>query len=360
MADEAPDLAGIYITDDFIDVVLGRDQEALRRKRSVAELRLSSDPKVNQNIFRFKEDRPVSEAFRNAGDWIKARATGGLRSIGIGCYGPFKKISREDRGHPDYGTLDTTSHGRLSNLNIPQLVLNGLGRTQEHGPKITMETDVGLAAIGSVYNRSRSAASRDDTIDDQVIVFVKASLGIGGAFLRASTPWHGRLHPEMGQCNVPRWPDPNEVEPKWRYSGAMNKNSIEGLASVEAIETRYSTKFDDLKKQPDHEAWTREAWYLAQLAWTITCTICPHQIIFGGRIIGVPYLIDKVRTTFEQDIANWPSFPYIADRVTDYIVPSLAKRDGKSYVDRPGIVGALCLAAMEDQPSAVTTLPERR
>ncbi len=348
---QKPDLAGIYITDDYVDVVLGRDIAVDQRKLSISELRLEIDTNQNQRAFPFASYGNVERAFAAVGDWIAER-TPQLRSIGIGCAGPFEKVRREDKGHPQYGTVSATSHGLLAYRNVPDLVRSGLRMPES--PEITIETDVGLAANGYVYNRTR--VSQDASIGDQVVVFVKASFGIGGAFVRASTPWHGRLHPEMGQCNVPRWPDPTGVETSWRFKKAMNGDSVEGLASVGAIEARYAPlTFQELAVMPEHEAWEREAWYLAQLAWTITCTVSPHQIVLGGRIIGVPGLIEKVRTRFEQDIAGRPSFPYYSDHehIEDYLVASLAAGAGEVRLNRPGIVGALCLAAMEDQPSGI-------
>lgn len=227
--------------------------------------------------------------------------------------------------------------------------------------------------MGEVYTRGR----RDPDADRQVIAFVKVSHGIGAAFLRLVSPWQGRLHTEAGQFNVPRWrghhsPDTLSIfdqigaeegwrwiseEQNWTWPGARNPDSVEGLASIGAINARMrndkqllgteNEPYDVLYDVPDHFIWDREAWYIAQLAWTLTCAVSPHAIVFGGRTVAVPGLLDKVRQQFAY-IADRPSFPHYDEmnNLTTFLAKnSSGGPDGR--LGRPGIRGALCLAAME-------------
>lgn len=354
------DLAGMYVTDDYIDIAVGRDLEAHIPKRTVGDLKL--DESFTVEHVPFSKHATISAAFEKAANLI-AKAAPDLRSLGIASYGPFVSIDRRDRdaGSSHYGELQRRSRGGLAGQNLVRLVEPVLSAKLGKRPKITVETDVAAAALGLVHNRSRYGASSDEL--NQVIVFIKASLGIGGAFMRAATPWRGRLHPEMGQFHVPRWQsshlDPRKVEASWENPGAWFPGSIEAMASVQAIQARYAPMtFEELRGQPDHPAWEREAWYLAQLAWSITCIVSPHQIVFGGRIISVPGLIDRIRRVFAEEIAGSAEALRHVGIERDSLATFLHSLNDpqEAKVSKPGIRGSLCLAAMEDQPDKIAAI----
>ena len=71
-------------------------------------------------------------------------------------------------------------------------------------------------------------------------------------------------------------------------------------------------------------------------------------MIVGGRVLSAPSLLDRVRVAF-REIAGRPSFPYYPemDNLETFIVGD-SEREG-TEVGKPGIVGALCIAAMEHQ-----------
>lgn len=366
MSEEAPDLAGMYVTDDYIDIAVGRDQNPHASKPTVGHLDLGKTVQVEHVLF--KEHETIAAAFEAAARLVAQQAPA-LRSLGIASYGPFVSIDREDRGSRKpydtpsrhYGELQQRSRGGLAGQNLIKLVMPTLLDALPSRPLITVETDVAAAALGLVYTRSRGGASEKER--NQVIVFVKASLGIGGAFVRAATPWRGRLHPEMGQFHVPRWQsavlDPKGIEATWTNPDAHFPGSIEAMASVQAIETRFAPlKFAQLRQEPDHPAWERQAWYLAQLAWAITCVVNPHQIVFGGRILSVPGLIERVRRVFADQIAGSPeALEHVGiapDDLGNYLHALYDQQ--KAKVQKPGIVGSLCLAAMEDKPTNLTVV----
>ncbi len=67
------------------------------------------------------------------------------------------------------------------------------------------------------------------------------------------------------------------------------------------IEERFGgTPFDELSRFPDHPAWYREAWYLGQACMALTALTAPSNVILGGRVMGVPGLLDKVRDEFRR------------------------------------------------------------
>lgn len=354
---ERTDLAGVYITDDHIDVIVGYDTAPRMQKTMLSELEVkftiadgNEDDDVNRFVFR--DHSSTKETIYKVCEWIASKAPM-LRSIGVASYGPFNSISKHDRNtNAAYGQLQATSHGRLSSLNIYDLFKTGLEKYLGARPIITVDTDVSAAVIGEVYNRSLGVnGTRDKSVDDQVFVFVKVSLGVGAAFMRATTTWHGRLHTEGGQLYAPRWRSGDEKvdadELKFLLGSARNMGSIESLASVRAIAKRFGVQsFHELTSQPTHLAWDREAWYVAHLLWALTCVVSPHRIVLGGRVMSVTGLIEKIRGQFAQ-IAGSPSFPYYdeLDDLDTYIVHASERRG--TQVGRPGIIGALCIAAME-------------
>lgn len=338
-----PDLAGIYVTDDHIDVVLGSDSTPGVPKLRFADLAVDiskADEDVECIPFAGKT---VEAAFAEAVAFINARAPG-LRSAAVGCYGPFETIDKRQRGTSGYGRLQATTHEArlLSGKSLPEL-LSGIGGKFKIVP-ITVMPDVAVAAIGELYHRGTREGQWLPGGRDKIIVFIKISIGFGGGVVRAAEPWEGRHHPEMGQLRVERWRgDAQEAAfaGTCRYHGAC----LEGLASVIAIEERYKPlTFAQLRDQPDHVCWEREAFYIAQACIAATSILAPDQIVLGGRVMGVPGLLDKVRMAFIElfNLREFKVYPEAAQE--DYID---VDKEHRGRPGRPGARGALCVAAME-------------
>lgn len=354
------DLVGVYITDDYIDVILGSDAYPNAHKTALSELTLDQGNFAGTSArysaqFGFGKDN-VEAVISACCAWIKTN-TKGLRSVGVACYGPFESLSRVERQKslPSYGRLQSTSHGhRLGFKPLAKLFREGLTDANGRAPLVTMETDVAAAVAGEIYLRTFQAnGARDKTLDDQVFAFVKVSLGIGAAFMRASTSWQGRLHPEAGQIMVPRWTSGYDVideqEAEFVHAGARNPGSIEALASVGAINARCRPyTFNDLKQNPNHMMWQREAYYLAHMLWNLTCIVSPHAIVMGGRVMSVPGLIDRIRTAFSQ-IAGDASFPHYGELANLETYITICANPQGAEIGKPGVIGALCLAAMETE-----------
>jgi hypothetical protein len=259
----ALNLAGLYITDGRIFGIVGTDKTARTPKREISELNLSiptEDEDRKPRPFRFSDYESIEETFDAACAWI-ASAAPEVHSIGMGCYGPFRNINPADRDDPDsdYGYLQATSHGELSNRNLVGIVRKGLAKQIQHSPTITVNTDVALDATGLIYNKSRNQELWE-AAQDNTIALLRIDRGIGGSFMKMSEAysWLGALHPEIGQVNVPRWEPANGTvsrqetkrEASGHVFGAMNKNSVEGLASIPAIERWFNEPFASLKADP--------------------------------------------------------------------------------------------------------------
>lgn len=379
------DLAGLYLTDNYVDVLIGAETSVNRRRNSMEGLVLDFDYDTEHHQVTLKGHTRTHAiaAITEACNWIAERCPD-LRSVGIGSAGPFKNISKDIRdreielrndGVPLdlYGTLGHASHGPLSELQLTKLVRDTLESRQVRPKVITVETDVTVAAMGEVYERHRT----DHEADKKAIVFMKISHGVGGAFFRLVTPWQGRLHTEAGQFNVPRWRGHHAKgsasiyeqigaeagwrwiteEQTWTHKKALNPDSVEGLASIHAINSRfaglsdtpngfYISPYESLTAQPDHFVWDREAWYIAQMAWALTCAASPYSIVLGGSVMMVPGLLEKVQDHFAYITGPdpFPAYDEMQDPAS-FLVRSTGS-DGKT-IGRPGIRGALCMAAME-------------
>lgn len=354
-----PDLAGVYISDEFVEVVVGGDRRPDVPKSNLFDVHLEgdfsqADWKRRAKSFSFAGREP-EVVLDDCCEWIAAH-TSNLRSICIASYGPFHSVSKKDRdeGHPDYGRIAITSHGghRLYNLPLAILFREKLRASAHPNFQVTVDIDVSASVMGEVYLRSfRENGTRDEAMKDQVFGFVKVSFGIGLSFMRDGLPWQGRLHPEGAQIIVPRWQSGIEQidadEALFKPAMGRNPGSVEALASIHAISERCRPlNFHDLTHNPNHLIWHRQAWYLAHLIWALTCIVSPDRVFLGGRVMGVPGLIEKVRAQFSELIGE-SSFPDYANlRAIDHFL-SICSNPNGGVVGKPGILGALCMAAIE-------------
>lgn len=353
---KSPELAGLYITDRRIYAVIGTDNKTDQIPAEIFSLDLDFTQAPPEPFF-FSDFESAKLTIDAACKYICELAPN-LKSVGVSCYGPFARISREDRdhGHNDYSRLQSTSHGELSGCKISEMVEDGLAKHISHMPLITVETDVGADAMGIIYELAHNLPESEfEAIKGNSFAVIRADNGIGGAFMRVrdTQAWLGHLHSEFGQINVPRWPhDITGNEEAFLHGGAKNPNSVEGLAAIPAIKKRYPNfKFQQLR-QPEmrnHPAWHREAWYLAQLAWSVTCIVSPSFITFSGAISAVPGMLEKIQNEFEKILSDppFPNHPQFND-VTRFIrAVGARERDGYPNTRNPGLSGLIALAAFE-------------
>lgn len=358
-----PDLAGIYITDNAIDVIVGRDLEPSRHKLSVLQLRLDEDvdPQGTRMTFPVRDHKATGPVLDQVVEWIAERAPK-VKAVGVAGYGPFRSVDESDKDSPLYGQIVNASERPFAGKNLRKLIGARLETRLKRQVILDVTADVTAAAMGIAYRHRKANAlkPRPEEIGDRVFVFIKVSIGIGGAFMRPRTRWSARLHPEMGQMRVPLWPGDHEWLAR-RQSQAWNDTTVEGLANIPALASRYpGENWEGLLSDPAHEAWKREAWYLAHMAWNISTILSPHQIIFGGRMLAVPGLTDQIRDSFVEHAARGAAgFKFLGIRKAslDGYLQAIG-RAGPTSIDRPGIVGTLALAAMRSQRPAIRRYPD--
>lgn len=354
------DLVGLYITDDGIDAIAGVERfPGNVQPIYAADLKLEA-----KEVAHFPFDGPVEKAFKELGAWIYETAPG-VRSIGVGCYGPFVSIDRGRRERGKYGVLQPSRRGRLCGMDLWELIDTAtiVGRA----PLVTIETDVNVAALGELQYRWMKNGTWKKFWERQVIVFIKVSHGIGGGVVYGSHFWAGRLHPEMGHIQVKRWDGDgvsSEREREAQFAGRCGHHGdcLQGLAAVNTFEPRWGRSFDALCREPGHIAWDREAHYLAQLCFAVTSMLAPSQIIMGGRIMRTDGLIDKVRARFRALLGppnkrRFPDYQSLRSERRYIDEDTLTKgarklRDGVPTAGRPGVWGSLCLAALAIRPPA--------
>jgi fructokinase len=242
-----------------------------------------------------------------------------VRAVGVACFGPLGLR----RGSPAYGHITSTPKNGWRHTDV----VGTLGAAL--GVPVGFDTDVNGAALAEhTWGAGR---------DRDPVVYVTVGTGIGGGALVNGRVVHGLLHPEMGHGPVRRHPED-------RYPGgcAYHADCLEGLAAGPAIEARWQRPASDLGavRAP---AVAMEAWYLAQLATTVTCVLSPERIVLGGGVMKLAGLLDALRAQTVDRLAGYLEAPAITAHIDEYLVPP-------GLGDRAGVLGGIALAvrAVED------------
>ncbi len=113
-------------------------------------------------------------------------------------------------------------------------------------------------------------------------------------------------------------------DPRDNYDGGCmcHKACLEGLASGPNIEKRFNIRAENL--EPNDDFRDIEAVYLAQAAYNTSLMFSPDVIVFGGGVMQVEDLIEKVRCKFKELMNGYMEVP----NLDSYIVRP--KYDGKS------------------------------
>jgi fructokinase len=239
---------------------------------------------------------------------------GPLTAIGVASFGPVDLR----RSSPTYGSITSTPKPGWAGTDVV-----GFLKAAFDLP-VGFDTDVNGAALGE---RRWGAAEGLDTF-----VYVTVGTGIGAGGMAGGQMLHGLAHPEMGHLMVRRHPD-DRFAGRCPYHG----DCLEGLACGPAIAERWGRPGQELGAQ-QADAVALEAWYLAQLAASVTYVLSPQRIIFGGGVMKLPGLLDELRRQTLDIVAGYLALPAIVDAIDEYLVlPGLA--------DRAGLLGALELAA---------------
>lgn len=344
MPADKPDLVGFYLTDDRIDMAYAFDPDMDRQNDP--NIRLGAGgPKLRGTLSeRFDPDEPPTDCIKRAVGQIR-KVTDHVRAAYIGSYGPFESLTHGELG---YGRLQVIEPKRpLRGIDLCDAFETAFVEHFGHSPEtMRIETDVACAALGEAYRRYTRGGVWIEGGRSKVLAFLKVSVGIGGAISQSTTPYQGRLHSEMGQIIVRKWRDPwrDPLDDEGRFEGiGPYHGRLESLASVGAIQERFGAPFGELVSIPDHPAWHREAWYLGQACMALTALAAPSNIILGGRIMGVPGLLEKVRYEFRRFLGVDP-YPRYGEMMDEgYISRDMVWKAGAP--GRPGANGALVLAA---------------
>lgn len=213
-----------------------------------------------------------------------------VTAIGIGSFGPIDVNRQSDT----YGYITQTPKLKWRNFDF-------LGFIKKEFPKVQVAwtTDVNASAYGEYSVR--------DGVEN--LVYYTVGTGIGGGAVNHGEFVGGITHPEMGHVPVRKHPEDN-------FEGfcPSHGDCLEGLAAGPAIEKRLGQRAENTPG--DDTYWDIQAYYIAQSAYNASLFLAPEVIIYGGGVMKVEGLLEKVRTEFEklnQDYFDTPT-------LEDYIV----------------------------------------
>ena len=206
-----------------------------------------------------------------------------LLAIGIGSFGPID-VNPESS---TYGFITQTPKLKWRNYDF-------LGSIQKAFPnvKTAWTTDVNASAYGEYAVR--------DGVEN--LVYYTVGTGVGGGGVKQGKFVEGISHPEMGHIPVKKHADDS-------FDGhcPSHGDCLEGLASGPAVEARLGKSAKDVPA--DDPYWDIQAYYIAQSAYTTTLLLAPEMIIYGGGVMKVEGLLEKVRLAFDKLNQGYMSTP---------------------------------------------------
>ena len=206
-----------------------------------------------------------------------------LLAIGIGSFGPID-VNPESS---TYGFITQTPKLKWRNYDF-------LGNIQKAFPnvKTAWTTDVNASAYGEYAVR--------DGVEN--LVYYTVGTGVGGGGVKQGKFVEGISHPEMGHIPVKKHADDS-------FDGhcPSHGDCLEGLASGPAVEARLGKRAKDVPA--DDPYWDIQAYYIAQSAYTTTLLLAPEMIIYGGGVMKVEGLLEKVRLAFDKLNQGYMSTP---------------------------------------------------
>lgn len=222
-----------------------------------------------------------------------------LESIAIGSFGPIDV----DPESADYGKILNTPKEGWKDFNIVESL------KEEFDLPIFVTTDVNASAYGE-YKLGAGEGKKS-------LAYYTVGTGVGGGVVQNGEFIGGASHPEMGHMIINK-------DPRDNYDGGCmcHKACLEGLASGPNIEKRFNIRAENLEANDDFR--DIEAVYLAQAAYNTRLMFSPDVIVFGGGVMQVEGLIEKVRFKFKELMNGYMEVP----NLDSYIVRP--KYDGKS------------------------------
>ena len=237
-----------------------------------------------------------------------------IDAIGIGCFGPIDLNTNSST----YGHIMRTPKPGWSGIDVV-----GAFKSEFNVP-VGFDTDVNAAVLGEVY---KGAARGCDNA-----IYITIGTGVGVGIYCNGNLMHGLVHPEGGHILLNRHP-----EDSFEGCCPFHKNCVEGLASGPAIEKRWGM---EPKLLVDNDkVWELEAYYIAQAITDYVLAYSPEKIILWGGVMHQDKLFDMVRAQVKKMLGGYVQSDMIEKNIDQYIVrPGLG--------EKPGIIGALCLAKL--------------
>jgi fructokinase len=240
-------------------------------------------------------------------------ASGQLRSVGIGSFGPIDA----DPDSPTYGSILSTPKPGWSNTQVAGRVQRALRLP------VAFDTDVNAAAMGEL--KWGASAGLDPSL------YLTIGTGIGGGFVVGGRPLRGLTNLEMGHIRIPH---DRERDP-FPGSCPFHGDWLEGLASGPAIRARFEEAPEVL---PDEDPfWELEAEYVATAIAGYILTLSPRIVVLGGGVMRRTFLLPRIRSLVLKALAGYVEHDSLLDHVDDFIVPP-------GLGEQAGVMGALAMA----------------
>jgi fructokinase len=257
------------------------------------------------------------ETLEHIVSFFRSYASAGLRSVGIGVFGPLDL----DPVSPTFGYITSTPKPGWQHVDLAGAV----GRALEL--PVAIDTDVNAAAFGEA--RWGAAQGLSD------FVYLTIGTGIGGGAIVNREIVHGLLHPEMGHIRIPHDRERDPFPGACPYHG----DCLEGLASGPALQARWGFPGQDLPA--GHPAWELEAHNIALGLTTFVCSLSPKRIVLGGGVMRQTSLIPLIRVELARLLNGYIQSPALLEEMDSYVAPP-------GLGERSGVLGALALAERVD------------
>lgn len=270
------------------------------------------------------EDDSAERALEGLVEWLCRDRN--PESICIGTYGAFSVES--EPGTLRIEGISKGTSGPLVGCDLRALLVSSFHSYGAY-PLVSIETDVGVYAVGENYVRGlpdtdgAKVLSRNDAL-----AFGYFTGGVGSAISQNLRLIRGRFVGQRGK--IPVYPHPLDIEIGFRSNHAF-PFSLEAHTEISAIQRRVALmdgvemSFEQLADSPEHQVWDVVAHYAAMFCFDVFVNYSPKIVVLGGRTMtGVDGMIERVQSKFSQIILDADSgsigqMPR-ADDVSNFIV----------------------------------------
>src|SRR5690349_14671810 len=279
---------------------------------------VASGPGQVVDEIRFRTTTPEETLGRAIQFFQPFVASGQIKVVGVGCFGPLDVIPES----PTYGFITATPKPGWSNTNVLGILRGALG------VRIAFDTDVNVAALGEY--RWGVSQGCDPSL------YLTIGTGIGCGYIKDGKSLVGLLSLEMGHLRIPhdRQQDP--------FPGVcpFHEDCFEGLASGPAIEKRLGVA--GVMVAESDPFWNIEVDYIASALMNYILTLSPKKIVLGGGVMQRGFLFSKIRWRVRELLNGYVASKSLLEHIEDYIVPP-------GLGNQSGSLGAIALAMQSDQ-----------